>query len=239
MNVTAIPLPSDLTSADLIDRSVVVFDVLRATTTITAALSAGVREIRIFGDTASAQAAATAFGPTALLCGEVRCLPPPGFDLGNSPRGFQSNLHRDKTVFFSTTNGTRAILAAADAPVILAGALVNATAVARRLLTENRDVTLLCAGTGGQIAMEDLIGAGAVFDALANLTPTHSTGEMATIARTLFHGARSHLEQTLRESTGGRNVLAAGLDPDITFAAKVDRLDLVGVVRNNPLRVVI
>src|SRR3954470_1769538 len=91
MDAKVILLPRDLRPADLDGRAVVVFDVLRATTTMTAALAAGVREVRVFGDLAAARAAAAAFdGPAAerVLCGEENCLRPPGFDLGNSPGDF-------------------------------------------------------------------------------------------------------------------------------------------------------
>src|SRR5438552_3276073 len=91
--VEVVFLPTDLLPRHVAGRSVVVFDVLRATTSITAALAAGVKEILVFGDVdAAARAAATCSGPR-LLCGEVRCLPPAGFDLGNSPRAFDRAAH--------------------------------------------------------------------------------------------------------------------------------------------------
>src|SRR5438045_1283988 len=99
----------------LTDRAVVVFDVLRATTTMTAALAAGVNQIRIFPNPDTArQAARNAGNPKPLLCGELQCLPPPDFDLGNSP-GLLGPTHAGKTLYMSTTNGTRAIIAARGA----------------------------------------------------------------------------------------------------------------------------
>ena len=84
MTAEVIFLPSHLKPGQLEGRIVVVLDVLRATTTMITALAYGVREIRIFPDTTSArQAAKSAEG--AILCGEENCLPPPDFDLGNSP----------------------------------------------------------------------------------------------------------------------------------------------------------
>src|SRR5213592_719978 len=128
MDAKVILLPRDLRLADLDGRSVVVFDVLRATTTMAAALAAGVREIRVFGDLESARAAAARAGDTdRLLCGEENCLRPEGFDLGNSPGAFDRALHAGRTMYLSTTNGTRAIVAAREAPVVLTGALVNAS----------------------------------------------------------------------------------------------------------------
>jgi len=242
MNVDVVFLPRDLAPRHFIGRAVVVFDVLRATTTMTAALAAGVREIHIFGSVAEAAQAARDQGDTTpetrpLLCGEVRCLPPPGFDLGNSPGAFSPAEHAGRTLFMATTNGTRALVAARAAPLLLAGALVNASAVARRLLREGLDVTLLCAGTGGDIAMEDLLGTGAVLESLLLASATLES-DAAQIALHLFRAYRSHLRETLAQTAGGRNVLAVGLDADLDFAARLDAIDALGVVRDNPLRVV-
>lgn len=210
------------------------FDVLRATTTMTAALEAGVREIRVFGDLASARAAVAAFTGPRILCGEEQCLPPPDFDLGNSPGAFMSDAHAGRVAFMSTTNGTRAILAARGARAILTGALVNARPVAAVLAGLRLPVTLLCAGTNGRVAMEDLLGAGAVLDALpaarAREAGFEPSGDAALIARRLFAAARGDLPAALSESRGGRNVIDAGLAPDIEFAARLNALTAVGVV---------
>src|SRR5687768_13009537 len=109
-------LPSQLQPGQLRGEVVVVLDVLRATTTMIAALAAGVREIQVFADTAAVLAAEC--GVNTLRCGEEKCIKPMGFDLGNSPGVFDQS-HRDKTLLMSTTNGTKAILAAREAEQIL------------------------------------------------------------------------------------------------------------------------
>src|ERR1700722_18389779 len=111
MKLCDVLLPVMQKAEHLQERTVVVFDVLRATTSMTAALAAGVKEIRCFGDLESAVSAAKASEDKPLLCGERHAVKPPGFDLGNSPGAFQPDLHRGRTIFMSTTNGTRAILA--------------------------------------------------------------------------------------------------------------------------------
>jgi len=136
------------------------FDVLRATTTMTAALAAGVGEIRVFGDIDSAvRRPLRGRGETVAVRGS-QCLAPPGFDLGNSPGALTRAAHAGRTLFMSTTNGTRAIIAARSAGLLLAGAIVNASAVAQVLARTGMDVTLLCAGTNGEPAIEDVIGRG-------------------------------------------------------------------------------
>jgi 2-phosphosulfolactate phosphatase len=233
LEVSVVLLPGHLEPADLNGRAVVVFDVLRATTSMTAALAAGVQEIRVFPDLEYARRAAKhhTAGPR-ILCGEENCLPPPGFDLGNSPGAFNREAHRGAVTFMSTTNGTRAIIAAAGAAVVFVGALVNARAVANALFDTGLDVTLLCAGTNGQVAMEDLLGAGAVLDAMARAEASRvrPSGDVALIAQRLFRSVRSDLRAALAESQGGRNVIAAGLPQDVDFAARLDSLDVVGAV---------
>ncbi len=230
MRLDVLLLPEDARDESFAGRAVVVFDVLRATTTMTAALAAGVKEIHIFGDIASArEAAARAAGePKPLLCGEVHALMPSGFDLGNSPGALDPALHKARTLFMSTTNGTRAILAAREAKLLLIGALVNASAVARAVVASGLDVTLLCAGTNGMPAIEDVIGAGAVIDAIGGRAKLES--DLAQMALRLLQGARDDLRSAMAEGAGGRNVTAAGLDPDIDFAGRLDRFDVVGRV---------
>ncbi len=210
----------------------VVFDVLRATTTMAAALDAGVEAIHIFDHLDAARTAAarwTGPGPK-LLCGEHRCLPPSDFDLGNSPGVFAPEIHRGQTVFMSTTNGTRAILAARGAAVLLVGAVVNRLIAAERLASEGRHVTLLCAGTDGAVALEDVLGAGAVLDALVERTAVRLASDTAELALATFRANRDRLHETFSQAPGGRNVLAVGLGDDVAFAARLDTLVTVGVV---------
>jgi 2-phosphosulfolactate phosphatase len=232
MRVEVVFLPRLMTEPQTPGRPVVVFDVLRATTTMAAALSCGVSAICVYSSTEAAAGAAGPAGPGRLLCGEEKCLPPAGFDLGNSPCAF-GPAHRGRVMHMSTTNGTRAIVAARGASRIYPAAIVNASAVARELAREARDVTLLCAGTDGAAAMEDLLGAGAVLDALNSAgADFHAPGDEALIARRLFDGCRGDLRAALAATRGGRNVTAAGLAADIDFAARLDALDVVGVIHD-------
>jgi 2-phosphosulfolactate phosphatase len=228
MNVDVAYLPSELSRLNVSGATVVVFDVLRATTTITAALVAGVREIRVYGSTADARRAGAE--TDMLLCGEEQCLPPAGFHLGNSPGAFQESVHAGRSVCMSTTNGTRAILAARGAGRILAGALVNASAIAKVASGIGADVILLCAGTNGAIAAEDVLGAGAVLHALRPLAKIRLQSDASWMSEDLFVTHRSDIASALRTARGGQNVLAAGLEADVDFAARLNAIDVVGEV---------
>jgi 2-phosphosulfolactate phosphatase len=231
MRIDLLPLPARRPDL-LAGRACAVFDVLRATTTITAALAAGVREIHLFDSLDKARDAAAAHRGSRLLCGERECVAPAGFDLGNSPGQF-IDAHLGTTVFICTTNGTRALLAARGAELILPAALVNASAVAEALHRRDLDVTLVCAGTNGEVADEDLFGAGAVIHEMTRRAPTLELSGDATKALTQF--CKGKPLDVLRGSRGGRNVIQAGLEADIDFAARLNVFDVVGVAAGDPL----
>ena len=230
--------PAQLADRDLANAQVVILDILRASTTIVAALASGAREVRLFDSVDSARAARTAwpsagnFGPV-VLGGERQCVKVEGFDLGNSPREYQTHAVGGATVLLSTTNGTRAAIAARDrgAQQIYVGSLLNATATAKALAEEiqTRDTVLLCAGTLGQPSCEDLIGAGAILFSLLGHTYRADLpfSDLAWVAYHTFTAVRPRLGAALRLGQGGINVIEAGLEDDIDVCAAIDACDLV------------
>ena len=229
-------LPHDL-PPDASRAQVVILDVLRATSTIITALSAGAREVRLFDSLDAARAARRQPLPApVLLAGEQNCLKPPDFDLGNSPREHLTARVANATILLATTNGTRAAVAArkAGAQTLLAGALLNATATARALipLLDTRDTLLLCAGTNGQPSLEDILGAGAIVFAL--LQATYRTDlaftDAAWTAYHAFAAVRTRLPAALRLGQGGSNVINAGLEDDIDHCARLDALPVAAKI---------
>jgi 2-phosphosulfolactate phosphatase len=129
------------------------------------------------------------------------------------------------------------VIAAREAAVVLIGAIINASAVARKISEIGQTATLLCAGTRGEPAMEDLLGAGAVIDALMIAGAGIPATDTAHIALRFFRASKSSLRETMADAAGGRHVLAVGLGADINFCAALDSIPLVGRVLENPLRV--
>ena len=225
MNIETVFLPRDLRQHHLDDRCVVVFDVLRATTSIATALFAGAAEVRVFDSIDAARAAARESPQLPhLLCGETNCLPPPGFDLGNSPGAFTRALCAGRTILLATTNGTRALVGARAARAMYAAALVNLSATAAAVIRTGHHVTILCAGTDGEFAMEDALGAGAVIEAIRQRRADIRLADDASQAATdLWETARQRgIYETFLSCRGGMNVLRAGLAEDLQFAARID-----------------
>ena len=243
MIVDVVLHPRELQPELLANRVVLVFDVLRATTTMTAALCAGAKAIRTYDSIEAAQSAAASFDGPKVLSGERHTLPPPGFDLGNSPGDFTPDRVAGKTVLFATTNGTRAIhaslYAAAKPFAVYAAALVNATAAATVAHRTGRDITLLCSGSDGKFSAEDFYGTGSVIEALGTLGEIFPGSDAVLAAHHAFLNVRGDLVGALRQTYGGHNNLRVGLDKDIVFAATLDRFDRVGIVSGDPATAVL
>jgi 2-phosphosulfolactate phosphatase len=197
----------------------IVVDVLRATSTISQALAAGYRRALCCGEVEEALALKELDGG-GLLAGERQCVRIPGFDLGNSPREFLER--RDDTVILTTTNGTRALVAAAGrCDRVLAGSLVNLGAVVEAARAARGDVAIVCAGVKGEFAMDDAYVAGRLATLLGG-DPT----DAATAAMRLA-GSFTSAQEGLAASQSARNLLAAGLDEDIAWCARESVLDVV------------
>jgi len=236
----------------------VVADVLRATTTIVHALAAGAEAIIPCATIDEARAIAKKKKKGIMLAGERHGKPIPGFDLGNSPEEFTAKTCKGAALVMTTTNGTRALLRAAEADQILAAAFVNFSAVCGQLravggqlgAVEGRlravegqfgavpgRIDIVCAGTDGEVSLEDTLLAGALVDFLSECGGEVELNDAARLAWDSFenHG-RCCLRGSLEIGRGGQRLRSLGYDADIRAAAEVDRFTIVPELRRDPLR---
>lgn len=215
---------SHLKGEDLRETTVVVFDVLRATSSMIAGLAHGVA---CFFPVQTVEAAREwkERKPDLLLAGERHGVPPPGFDLGNSPSEFKNV--RDRQIIITTTNGTAALEQVRNAKTVLLGALVNIAALAELIRSGSpQHLLLVCAGTGDRFSLEDAIGAGAL---LASLKRTDYL-DAASMVHSLFSQVRDDLETCLCHSQNGRALLALGKEKDIRDCGQLSVYDMVGIM---------
>jgi len=199
----------------------VVIDVLRATSTITQALGSGYERVLCCTDIEDAQALAAKHAP-AVLGGERKCSPIPGFDFGNSPREYVGEPGAP-TLVLSTTNGTRLLVtAAAHAERVLVASLLNLEALIEAVRADGADeLDILCAGSRGELCLDDAYVAGRIAE---QLDGNHT--DSATAAIRLARSFAS-AEDGLRVSQSARNIVAAGLEEDIAFCARESVLAVV------------
>jgi 2-phosphosulfolactate phosphatase len=138
-------------------KTVIVLDILRATTSITTAMAHGVKEII---PVKKIEEALAYKGTDKIIAGEDNGLKPASFDLGNSPYEYRDNRIRDKSIVFRTRNGTQAIVLSKPADHLLIGSFVNGAACAKKAASFQKDMVIFCSGTKGEFSLEDSAAAG-------------------------------------------------------------------------------
>jgi len=216
--------------------AVVVIDVLRATTVVAVALANGAQGVIPVRSVDQARELA-ASGPGYLLGGEFENRRIEGFDCGNSPFDYATSVVEGKRIVLRTTNGTQAFAALAGlSTAILCAAFVNVAAVAAYLKRQGyRSVALLCAGQDECFSLEDFVCAGAIVNALAEDDADARIDDAGIAARALFDRERFSLLALLAIGNHAEDLRAIGAQADVAFAAELDFLDVVPVMRDGML----
>jgi 2-phosphosulfolactate phosphatase len=224
-----------LNPATLAGSVCVVFDVLRATTTMLTALANGARRIIPVSEIPEALEWRTR-QPDVLLAGErgglrIRAGLTGGveFDFGNSPREFGRDRVAGRTIVMTTTNGTRALQACRGADRIVVAALRNLNAVAAWVRARPpRVVRLICSGTEADTAYEDVLAAGALCERLWAEFGDEGATDAAHIARGSYLARKHELDRAIADGRNGRRLRAIDdFRDDATYCAERDVLELV------------
>jgi 2-phosphosulfolactate phosphatase len=228
--------PAETTPGLLAGRTVVVLDILRASTSIVEALSAGAKSILPVASIEEALRLANTFGrDEVLLAGERRCLPIEGFDLGNSPREYTAKRVGGKILIMTTTNGTAAMALTVNAAKVFIGSMLNFQAIVSEVVRRKADPVLLCAGRERQFALEDAACAGKFAVQIMEERPGEwelNDGALAAIALAREFGTGM---EVFERSAGGRSIVEAGLREDLEFCAQVDTRETIPVLHERTI----
>ncbi|MFH1758257.1 MAG: 2-phosphosulfolactate phosphatase [Pseudomonadota bacterium] len=224
--------PAELEKKDLRNKTVVVIDALRATSTMITAFENGCAG---FIPVATIEEAQKLFAdlnePNLLLGGERRALPVAGFHLGNSPRDYRPEKVNNKMVIMTTTNGTQALVAARQAGEVFIGAFLNLTALCRRLQEAGRDILIACAGEKGFFCLEDTVCGGAMIEHLGKDGLPVQESDSALAAKILYEYFAADIYGMLAACEWGRYLEKMGLGKDIRICAQIDSSKLVPIYR--------
>jgi len=204
-------------------RRCVVVDVLRATSTICRALAAGAKEVRIFGEVEHLLLDARECAGPLVLGGERDSRRVPGFGLGNDPREYVPESVAGASVLFTTTNGTRALLAAGGARETMVCSLLNLSAVARACTEDGADLSVVCAGSDGQYSAEDALCAGMLLERLE----VARASDGARLALALAARVGEDIRPFLLSTDHGRELVRKDLKGSVEACALVDSVGLL------------
>src|SRR5690606_8971758 len=236
MEIEVILTGSVLSEDDVKDRTVVVIDILRASSTIATALNNGARSIVPVADMAQAGKIASNLDQQSyLLGGERGGENIEGYHLGNSPLEYTASRVAGRTIIMNTTNGTVAIDGARAAEHLLIGCFLNAGRVVDFVREADRDVTIICAGWRNRVSLEDTLCAGLLLYRLWDGREPDNVSDAAHIAFTQYAHDRDDLMAALQRCTHAKWLTQRGYGDDVAYCLQLDALPVLPYYRENRL----
>jgi 2-phosphosulfolactate phosphatase len=233
MKLSVFFTPIGVTPHEVGGKPVLVVDVLRATTTIVAALANGARAV-VPAPTAEegVRLAANLEHDAVVTAGERRLERIEGFTLGNSPLEVTADAVGSKTIVMATTNGTPAVLAAETGKPVLIAAATNFSAAverARSIFDRTGEFVILCAGRDKRFALEDAYVAGRFAQALIPGRQRRSAelDDAAIAALELVRRYGDKWKNAISASAAAHELKAKGFKADVQAATEVDTYTIV------------
>ncbi|HEY9736099.1 MAG TPA: 2-phosphosulfolactate phosphatase family protein [Trichocoleus sp.] len=234
MKLSVFHTPEEVPGADLPDCAVAI-DVLRATSTIAAALYAGAEAIQVFSNIDELLQVSESWpADKRLRAGERGGGKVEGCDLGNSPLDHTAEKSQGRRLFMSTTNGTRCLERVRQVPTVITGALTTRKAVVDFLLAQQPEtVWIVGSGWEGSYSLEDTVCAGAIVHGVIVATGQSfkelAGNDAAIAAVSLYLQWQDQLLDLMHYASHGQRLLRLDNDEDLRYCAQLDVLDVVPI----------
>lgn len=221
-NVAVCLSPELIHLFDLKGKTVVVVDILRATSCMTTAFA---HKVKLMKPVASLEECRALKDKGYIIAAERGGKKVAGFDIGNSPFSYMEPEMAGTKVAVTTTNGTLAITKSMEANNILIGSFLNLSAIAKRVVELDQDLIIHCAGWKGNINAEDTLFAGALIEKLAEAIEANT--DDASIAYALFQQHKYDVLNYVAQSAHAKRLQAFGIMKDIKFCVQTDQYEVV------------
>ncbi len=212
---------------------VVIIDIFRATSTMTAALHNGAKCIIPVASVAECIEIGKSI-PGSLTAGERDGKVAEGLAHGNSPLEYPTDFVKGRTLVLTTTNGTRLLHMVQNAAEIVIGSFLNLTAISEYLLAQNKKVLLGCASWKDKFNLEDTLFAGAVAERLKDAFDINCDATRAAMHLHRCSGGRDHIE-FLKDSSHYRRLSGFGLQQDMEYCVTPDLHPIVPRLEGNEI----
>ena len=221
--------PSLLKLYDISDSTVVIIDILRATSTIATALYNGAKSVIPVDSVAGCIKLGKQM--EVITAGERDGQIAEGLQYGNTPLQYTKDFINGKTLVLTTTNGTKLLhlALAANANGIITGSFCNISAVCDYLVSQKTNVILACAAWKNRINLEDTLFAGAVINRIKENFEINC--DSSQIAETLYLQANRDLFNFLKERNASHyhRLMGFGLEKDIRFCLTEDNANILSL----------
>jgi len=228
--------PALLHLYDTNDAVVVIIDIFRATSTITAALHNGAKDVIPVASVSECIAIGAAT-PDSITGGERDGKVAEGLQHGNSPLEYPRSFIEGKSLVLTTTNGTRLLHMVEGAAEIIIGSFLNLSAICDYLLSQNKNVLLGCASWKDKFNLEDTLFAGAVFSRIQHAF--HTNCDAARGAKHLYDSSGgSNFIEFLKDSSHYHRLAKFGLEHDMEYCVTPDLHPVVPKLVGNRIIIV-
>ncbi|HNP95250.1 MAG TPA: 2-phosphosulfolactate phosphatase [Cyclobacteriaceae bacterium] len=216
---------------DVSNKTVVVVDILRATSCMVTAFAHGVESIVPIAD---ADECMKMKYKGFVVSGERNGQKIEGFDKGNSPFEYMEDAIKGLKIAFTTTNGTQAIEKSKGARQILIGSFLNLSAITKYLLMSDHNILIVCAGWKGKVNLEDSLFAGALVDKLRKHIEPDCDAPI--VAQELYLSAKNDMMKFLSTSSHVKRLNKLNIHKDIEFCLTPDQYDVIPALKRGELR---
>jgi 2-phosphosulfolactate phosphatase len=228
MNIDVILSAREIFPDKVEGKTVVVIDVLRATSVMATALANGAKQIIPVLTPEEAFDLQKQMGAeNVVLGGERNAVPIPGFDYGNSPLSYPPEVIKDKTLIITTTNGTRAILNSKGASKLYVASFLNDKAVVEAIKNDE-DVVLVASGSKNHFTMEDSLCAGKIAHDLEQLVGAQLS-DVAIAMAYLYEQNKDNIHAIGSKGKHYKRLTGLGELKDLEYCYQSDMLDVVPV----------
>lgn len=238
VNVLLTPFKPDELS--FTGKTIVMIDVLRATSTIVTALNNGAKEIIPVATVEFAvKVSGGMFGGLTLLGGERNTKKIEGFALGNSPLEYSPRLVKGKSIILYTTNGTKAAVKAKFSKNLFVCSFLNLSAVAEHISSLDSDFEILCAGTNNAFSMEDTVCAGKLISEILKGKKDLELSDTAKASVALNKAFGKNILNMLSETEHGKLLIENGFEDDIKFCSKLNTINTIPCFSGNVIKLLV
>jgi 2-phosphosulfolactate phosphatase len=207
---------------ELENKTAVIIDILRATSSMCVAFQEGAEQIMPVETVAEA----SSFKIGKFLCaGERDGQKLDGFDFGNSPFDYLQGNLKGKTIVMTTTNGTQAINQSKFAKKVVIGSFLNIDILCEWLATQPNDILLVCSGWKNKFNLEDTLFAGAVVNRLKDDYDIHD--DAAIMANTLWEASKDDLVDYILKASHAQRFERLGIQKDIEYCLQMGIIRII------------
>jgi 2-phosphosulfolactate phosphatase len=229
--------PALLHLYDATQATVVIIDVLRATSTIATALYNGARYIVPVDSVAKCIELGRQIN--CITAGERDGRIAEGLSYGNSPFEYSREFISGKILVLTTTNGTRLLHMALEkgAREIVTGSFANLDAITEYLFQQKNNVILACAAWKDRINIEDALFAGALIERVRGHFRIEC--DASHIAVNLYNKAGGDLYGFIKENNASHynRLMAYGLEKDIRYCLEPNLANVLPVYEAGKLKI--